>query len=356
MSGNIGHSLSAFPPSTRTALGTPNGHSMSSSTLPNPSLNTGSSGFGLKSSSITGEKERYLEGTATTERTPRPGTSLINMHAASSSVASFTKSGLNSHDHLGNHEHSYYTPPNDDPDDPISPIGNYRSYQAASHNPSQSSMSAQLRANRVTYSNTASDPYSLSTANMHSLHSKGSNLSTSTFISPPREKDKNRERDIPSSSTSTGTMTPTPASAPPLTPMMPASQSGSSKPSTPQVGQSDTFSKVSSQETSASSVTIQTPQSANSALPGPTHPAVVRAKSTAAPSTSSGQRIRDRRGTSARDRDRDREGKPLDQTRAIFSISMLMKFPSWYEKENVAPKFVLFPIYLTDRQNLPLPL
>ncbi|CAG8752995.1 12863_t:CDS:2, partial [Acaulospora colombiana] len=45
----------------------------------------------------------------------------------------------------------YYTAPNDDPDDPISPIGssNYRSYQLPSHNHSQPSMSAQLRANRA---------------------------------------------------------------------------------------------------------------------------------------------------------------------------------------------------------------
>ncbi|PVG00663.1 hypothetical protein CPB86DRAFT_871738 [Serendipita vermifera] len=319
MSGNISHSLSAFPPSTRTVLGTPNGPS---SSLPNSSLNTGSSGAGVRSPNNNGEKERYLEGTISTERTPRPGTSLINMHAASSSMASSAKNGLNANEHLGNHEHLYYTAPNDDPDDPISPIGssNYRSYQLPSHNPSQPSMSAQLRANRAAsnYNTTAGDPYSLSGGNIHSLHSKGSNLSTSTFISPPRDRDKNKERDAASSSTSTGTMTPTPSNAPPLTPMLPASQPVSSKPSTPQIGQSDTLNKVASPETPVSSVTIQTPQSTNSALPGPTHPAVVRTKSTAAPSsTSNGQRIRDRRGTSARERERDREGERRPKIRTI---------------------------------------
>ncbi|KAG8828900.1 hypothetical protein FRC17_007397 [Serendipita sp. 399] len=301
------NTLSSLPPSTRAVLASSTGSLASPSSSPGPSSPVSVSSAGGFS---TGDRDRD----AYPGRTPRPGTSLINM---SSSAKTFTRGAHPSGEHLANHEHLTYAA--DDGDELVSPSltasssSGHRAYQSQPYGsqirPSSGSQS-QLRANRSAAAHATPDPYSPSTSGLHMLHSKGSNLSTSTFIAnSSKDRESSREKDREESAPIPGEATPTLRNMTPFTPSVPSTvtpqpHSGPSDGmSTPRTAGPDTPLNLNS--------AVHTPQTATTELASLSHPGVVRAKNSMAPSangSSQSARVSSRKSGSGRERDRDREG------------------------------------------------
>jgi hypothetical protein len=223
-------------------------------------------------------------------------------------------------EHLGNHEHHSYAVDEFDDIGPSPLSSTYRTYQTAygAHTPlgggaygtsspagfgSPRQTTSQLRANRAAAA--AADPYinpasaSPTVSGLHSLHSKGSNLSTSTFMPRSQDQENGSGSDMISSplTPTPGAVTPTPASMVPSTSSLPTNSTNNANQATPKSSLVDPSLK-NGEEKSASTVS----QSSS----------VVKSKSSAITATTpQSPRVRDRRSgrERERDRDRDREGR-----------------------------------------------
>lgn len=338
-----GGPFSTLPQSTRGNLAS----STSSSILSTP-------GSPLSVSSIA-PGPYYSNGTASpsgrnkdehgTERTQtvRPGTSLINMNSSTSTANATDKTGptkiAKSIEHLGSHEHHTYTN-SDDLDDVSSPGGSnygsasYRQYQqhTGAYGSPRAATSAQLRANRAAAGGQLDtfSPGSGGGGQLHALHSKGSNISTSTFIAAPsrdREREKMEREPLPSSfHTTPGQATPTQGNTVPYTPSLPQHTPALSTSSTASILASNPAvarGKASAPSTPLTNMSTlpHTPQSTSSPLSAtptgvatPTHPAVTRTKSNLSssvpltPGTAGSSNHRSsgsRRGTVGREKEKD---------------------------------------------------
>lgn len=255
-------------------------------------------------------------------KTPRPGASLINMHATSQNLGLSSSGSPNpttsggrrmmrggSVEHLGSHEHQTYA--YDDLDDTNSPppstyryqtgygqamqsMGSYGGASPAGYGSPRQTPSS-LRANRAA----VFDPYVSTPATaspvtgLHPLHSKGSNLSTNTFMPRSHDRDRDRENGMSGDLLSPGAVTPKAADMAPFTPLPPNVN--------PNTNGNNTTPKATSAEP-APRTAEGVPQSAVSSSSS----TVVKAKSSAVTAVSS-PRAQDRR-SSRRERDKDREG------------------------------------------------
>jgi hypothetical protein len=205
-------------------------------------------------------------------------------------------------EHLGNYEHHSYGIDDDE-------MGT-RSYQSGGYTPASYGTSSpagygsprhttsHLRANRAAAA-AAADSYinlgsaSPSTPGLHALHSKGSNLSTNTFM--PRggthEGENGSGSDMISSPLTPGAVTPTPGNTVPFTPN-----------STNNSNQGTLKSSLVDNKNGDEKSTPTVPQSA-SLGPGGNH--VLKSKSSVV--TPQSPRVRDRRSGKERDRERDKE-------------------------------------------------
>jgi hypothetical protein len=260
-------SLSTLPPSTRAVL---TNSSSSPITGGGPISSPTSSIGSLSSPALQNQALLPTHSNDNDGRTPRPGTSLVNMKG--------NISGAN--EHFAHHEHhSYGTSLSSNSSNMPSPSGfspedgdeaGYRSYRTPSN----------LRSSRSGYG-IGGDAYGV--GSQHVLHSKSSNLSTNTFMPPAKggkggtdEAEPLPSSLMPSSATPT-TATSSPYNINPIyslptsTPLSPGTDGGT----TPTVAQ---------------------------------NPAVLRAKgSLQNTSTSSPQSSRGSKSRSTRDRERDRE-------------------------------------------------
>lgn len=290
-------SLSTLPPATRAVLTSSTGTNPSNSTNSNPSSPASTSSHGALS------HEGYAQNSG---RTPRPGTSLININAASN-TASGSRSNQYPGEHVANYEPLTYGVP-DDGDELASPSPSlsssvYRSQQYHAYSSQlRHSPSAQLQANRAAagLSSMPLDPYSPS--NGHILHTKGSNLSSNTFIAAsPRDRDPSRDRDREDASllSAPTVATPTPGHMTPFTPSITANQaSNPERQSTP---------RAAPDTSSSTNATLQASQTAPSGHAA--HPNVARAKGAASSASGSTQtpRASSRKTANGRERERDRE-------------------------------------------------
>jgi hypothetical protein len=342
-----GSHLSAIPPSTRSVLGSSTSSTKSTPSSPISTSSTSGGTTPLSSNSTagasgSGRNERNLNESI---QTVRPGTSLTNMNVSSSSTstdaAGTTKTALKLTEHLRSHEHHTYST-GDDLDEFNSPGAsnnslNYRQYQqhTGAYGSPRAATGAQLRANRAAA--TGASVFGVNQLDLfspgggvgalHSLHSKGSNLSTNTFIAGPsrdREKERPEREPLPTSSNTTpGTVTPTASNTAPFTstqqphqgqppstpvPMAPTHPAvGRSKPSAPNTPVTNAASLPHTPQS-----TLSPSGSIPSGMTAPSHPAVTRTKSSlsstannSAPLPNSHRSGGSRRGTTARERDRE---------------------------------------------------
>jgi len=288
-------------------------------------------------------------------------------------------------EHPGGHEHLTYSTADDidrlnSPGSSSSGPG-YRSYQqhTGAYGSARATTSAQLRANRAAATGTSiygvgqSDLFNPGggVGALHALHSKGSNLSTNTFIAGPsrdRERERLEREPLPTSSTTTpGTATPTAGNMTPSAPTIQQPHPGqpsSASTLTPPMNPGVTRNKGSAPNTPITNAAVlpQTPQSSssplsnnhNAGMPAPSHPAVTRTKSTilntergSAQLPSSHRSSSSRRGTIARERERESgDGPPPSSRRA--KIRNTPHLPSGPPMELAAPTLMYWsraPVY-----------
>jgi hypothetical protein len=315
----------------------------------------------------------------------RAGTRVINMNVSSSPSTSTDGAGataIKQTEHLGSHEHLTYTA-TDDLDEFSSPGASsnnlgYRQHQqhAGTYGSLRATTGAQLRVNRAAatgasvYGVNQSDLFSPGggVGALHALHSKGSNLSTNTFIAgPSRDRDKERlEREpLPTSSNTTpGTATPTPGNQASFTPTLQHSHPGQPSMSMPAMNPAVTRSKASTPSTPATNAAAlpHAPQSTSypsssvpSGMSAPSHSAVTRTKSTtssnppiSAPLPNNHRASGSRRGTIARDRDREGGDATTSSSSRRAKVRTTPHLPSGPPVELAAPALMYWsraPVY-----------
>lgn len=342
-------SLNTLPPQTRAALSSQSSSNVnpvsSSPSSPTSILSNGhghGQGAGQQSHSHA-YSERDNESLLSAGKTPRPGTSLINMNATSQNLSMSTTVGPNSlsggnnrtmrggngngsgtgGDHLGGHEHHTYSHQADEYDDLGTPTSG--KYHTASHYGHGSPRSPPTQLRSRPFNANLVDPYSPANPNsgLHALHSKGSNLSTNTFM--PRNKDRNTERDdgVPKDETIQSPLTPTPGGATPTPGGMAPSTLYPSTPTTgsatqiPSAGVASANSKP--PRTEPAPKVDNRPTSAvpvHSTAPNGPRENVSKPKTGTATATASNSRVSGSAANGApRERDRERERRTRDRDR-----------------------------------------